>query len=269
MIDRVQRFYDANVEPEWNRLTQGLSAVEFATTLALVRRHFPAAGEVADIGGGPGRYAIELSRMGHAVTLFDLSPRLLARAATEANRAGIALKAIVPGTATDLHELESGTFQAALMLGPLIHLTTRSDRLAALAELRRILAPGGVAIVSYLNSWGLVRTGLTDFPGWYDSEERITRLLQDQTFEDQLSGFTDCYWSTPPVAIAEVEDAGFTVATYVGAESFLGGMAATLDAIRLANRARYDTILQVATTMAGLPQYRDATDHLSLVLRSA
>ena len=39
----------------------------------LVEEYFPPSGRVADIGGGPGRYAIELLRLGFRVTLFDLS----------------------------------------------------------------------------------------------------------------------------------------------------------------------------------------------------
>jgi len=267
MIDRVRQFYDSNVDSEWNRLTEGLSAVEYASTLILVDKSFPSTGRVIDIGGGPGRYSIELARRGYQATLFDLSEKLLARAREEFQRAGLSPSGIIQGTATDLSQFGDSSFDAALMLGPLIHLTSREERIGALGELRRVLVPGGVGLVSYLNSWGLIKTGLTDFQSWYDDEDRIRALQHDQVFENSLSGFTDCYWTTPPDASAEIERARFTVLGYAGAESFLAGMAGILGQIKESNRQRYERIVALAAEMAEKPQYKDCTDHLVYIVK--
>ncbi len=267
MIERVQQFYDLNADTEWNRLTQGLSAIEFSSTLRLIKKYFPRTGHVADIGSGPGRYSIELARNDYKVSVFDLSDVLLRRAKLEFAKAGLSARTFVQGSATDLSAFADGTFDAALMLGPLIHLTLRAERMQALAELKRVLVPGGVALVQYLNSWGLMRTGLTDFPSWFDFPEKVQALLEEQTFEGTLSGFTDCYWTTPKVALNEVQNAGFDVLSYAGAEAFLGGTAATLEQIRQSSKKRYFNIVEAAATMAELPQFRDSADHLVIVLR--
>ena len=76
----VRTHYDSAPVSEWKRLEVGLSRIEFASTLRLIEKYFPATGAICDIGSGPGRYAIELSKRGYQVTLFDLSEKLLQRA---------------------------------------------------------------------------------------------------------------------------------------------------------------------------------------------
>lgn len=267
MIERVRQYYNQIVDAESNRLSQGLCAVEFASTLRLIGKYFPPTGRICDIGSGPGRYSLELTRMGYHVTLFDLADGVLVRARQEFAKAGLDADAFVLGTATDLSCFSDRSYHAALMLGPLIHLTATQDRRQALRELCRILVPGGTAIVSYLNSWGLMRTGLTDFPARYRNPDSLRSMLSEQTFEGELRGFTDCCWSTPPAALAEVESEGFTVLTYAGVEGFAGGMNAIIDRLSKEDPQAYESVLQVAPETSELPQYRDATDHLHIIVR--
>jgi ubiquinone/menaquinone biosynthesis C-methylase UbiE len=60
-----------------------LCRIEFASTLALIDSYFTKGMTVADIGGGPGRYTIELLKRGCGVTLFDLSAENIALAMSE------------------------------------------------------------------------------------------------------------------------------------------------------------------------------------------
>jgi hypothetical protein len=50
-----------------------LCRIEFASTLALIDRYFTEGMKDFDVGGGPGRYTIELIKRGCKVTLLDLS----------------------------------------------------------------------------------------------------------------------------------------------------------------------------------------------------
>jgi ubiquinone/menaquinone biosynthesis C-methylase UbiE len=61
-IDKVRSYYDANVEREMDRLTR--HKLEFAVTKKILAQYLPPHAVVADIGGGPGRYAVHLSRNG-------------------------------------------------------------------------------------------------------------------------------------------------------------------------------------------------------------
>ena len=54
MSKYVRSFYDSAQEREWERLETGLPRIEFASTLRLIEKYFPANGAVCDIGSGPG-----------------------------------------------------------------------------------------------------------------------------------------------------------------------------------------------------------------------
>ncbi len=49
---------------------------------------------------------------------------------------------------------------AVLLLGPLYHLPERADRLAALAEARRVLRPGGVVFAAAISRFASMLDGL-------------------------------------------------------------------------------------------------------------
>lgn len=50
---------------EQDRLAEPFGQIEYLRTLAVLDEHLPPApAVVADIGGGPGRYALELARQG-------------------------------------------------------------------------------------------------------------------------------------------------------------------------------------------------------------
>ncbi|MGH9209081.1 MAG: class I SAM-dependent methyltransferase [Acidimicrobiales bacterium] len=86
-----------------------------------------------DIGGGTGVYARWLLDQGYDVTLIDPVELHI----TQATQTG------VPATVGDARHLDhpDESIDVALLLGPLYHLTEPEDRLAALAEARRVLRP--------------------------------------------------------------------------------------------------------------------------------
>jgi SAM-dependent methyltransferase len=263
----VRDFYDSDVEREWRRLDEPLCQIEFASTLRLVEKHFPAVGRVCDIGGGPGRYTMELARRGFRVTLVELSDGLLRRGQAALSDAGVSAERLLCGDACDLSGLPSAYFDAGLLLGPLYHLVDQPKRLAALAELRRVLKAGSVAIVAYLNSWGILRCGVGDFPERYADLSFTRSLLGEKTFPGSLAGFTECYWATPEAALREVGEAGFELLTYCGAEGFAGGMRPMIERIAAEQPAAFRSLVLVGAETSELPQYRDATEHLHLVVR--
>ena len=92
-------------------------------------------------------------------------------------------------------------------------------------------------------------------------------MLGERTFAGQsLSGFTECYWSTPEVALGEVKEAGLEIISYAGAESFVNGMGSLLEKLAAENPEAYANIVAVAAETCELAQYRDSTDHLHIVV---
>ena len=263
----LKEFYNSNATLEWERLDLPLCRVEFFSTLRLVDKYFPKNGRVCDIGSGPGRYAIELIKRGLEVTLFDLSDEEIQLARTRLDHLGLSAEKFIVGDAQDMSDLPSESFDAALLLGPMYHIVDPDRRQDVLRELARILKPKGTAIIAYLNSWGLIKTGIVDFPNQYGDISTLRSMLGERTFTGQtLKNFPECYWSTPVVALGEVKKAGFDVVSYAGAESFANGMGSLLEQFLSNNPEAYANVVEVAAETCEMEQYRDSTDHLHIVV---
>ncbi|MFC9500850.1 class I SAM-dependent methyltransferase [Streptomyces sp. NPDC056982] len=111
---------------------------------------------VLDCSCGIGTQAIGLALRGHRVTGTDLSPRAAARAAREATRRSLRLRT----AAADMRHLPfpDGRFDTVVCAdNSLPHLLTEQDVLAALAEMRRVLRPDGLLLVSTRDYDNLLR----------------------------------------------------------------------------------------------------------------
>ncbi|MFE1448215.1 class I SAM-dependent methyltransferase [Streptomyces olivaceoviridis] len=102
---------------------------------------------VLDCSCGIGTQAIGLALRGHSVTGTDLSPRAAARAVREAARRGLSLRT----AAADMRRLPfpDARFDTVVCAdNALPHLLTEHDVRAALAEMRRVLRPAGLLLIS-------------------------------------------------------------------------------------------------------------------------
>ncbi len=124
---------------------------------------------VLDVGCGHGRHASVLAARGLRVVGVDLSLRLLgiARVASQGWRSRHP-PAWVEADASAL-PLRSGSVDACLCIAVVHHLPQRSDRLAALTEIRRALVPGGQV---FLSVWA------ADQPRFRELREGDRRTLQ-------------------------------------------------------------------------------------------
>jgi len=105
----------------------------------LLARHLgPAPQRLLDVGCGTGHLAGELLAAGHRVTAVDRLPEALAAARADTRDVGL-----LRADAGRL-PLRSGAFDAVTMLDVLEHV----DDAAALVELRRVLRPGGVLVLT-------------------------------------------------------------------------------------------------------------------------
>jgi S-adenosylmethionine-dependent methyltransferase len=264
---KVSDYYNGDPAREWRRLTEPRSRIEFACTFRLIERYFPATGHVGDIAGGPGRYTLELLERGYRVTLIDHAENLLQMARENLAQAGLAPQAVLKGSAVDLRATTTATFDAALFLGPMYHLVEPDDRRTALAELRRVVKPGGFAIVAFLNAWALLRTGLSDFPSLYRDPTFIESLLAGASFPAGMPGFAPCVFSTPDQAAREMTDAGFEIIAQAGADGFGGSLGPTLAELAARDPQAFENVLRFSVETCEFPQFRDGGDHLHLVVR--
>src|SRR5689334_7898969 len=143
----LRAHYELGMERE--RLSDGRGDLEFTRTTEILLRRLPAApAVVADIGGGPGRYAGWLAELGYDVEhrdVMDLHVEHLRASAHPSIRTAV-------GDARSL-DLADSSVDAVLLLGPLYHLRERAERIQALREARRVVRDGGPVFVAIISRW--------------------------------------------------------------------------------------------------------------------
>lgn len=150
----VKKFYADLGIKEWKRLIRNpYHKLEFDTTMHFLKKYLPKKGLILDAGGGPGRYTIELAKLGYDVSLLDLSPELLRIAERKIKREKVQnkVKQITQGAIDDLSMFENNNFDAAICLGgPLSHILDRKQREEAVDELIRVTRKNSPIYVSVI-----------------------------------------------------------------------------------------------------------------------
>ena len=206
VINYYQEYYD-----EKARLNRDQSAIEFARTQDIIQRYLPKPpAMVLDVGGGPGVYSAWLARLGYTVRLLDIVPRHIeqARALSETQAANPFSAEI--GDATDLPAPDDSQ-NLVLELGPLYHLTDKTQRIKALSEARRVLVNGGWIIVAAITRYASVFTGVIDNAlEDVDFKPVVERdLLDGQHLPHTHRDFTTAHFHHPDELKSEMDEAGF------------------------------------------------------------
>ncbi len=116
----IREYYKKNSINEWKRLVRDpFHRLEFETTMHFLKKYLPKKGLILDAGGGPGRYTIELAKLGYDVVLLDFVPELLQIAKKKIKREKVQdkVKQIVEASIDDLSIFENGSFDSVLCLG--------------------------------------------------------------------------------------------------------------------------------------------------------
>jgi ubiquinone/menaquinone biosynthesis C-methylase UbiE len=212
-LERVEDFYDRNPQYEW-----------FALTMRALEDYLPQPpAEILDVGGGPGRYAIELARRGYEVILFDLSRGCLEFAAEKAKEAGAELASYEYGNATDLSRFEDEKFHAVLLMGPLYHLLREGERRRAIREAKRVLRPAGVIFAAFITYYAPIRWAAKYEPEWIiEHQGRLGQLLTSGTLRARPDhGFTDAYFIHPSEVQPLMEGEGFQTLDLIACEGVI------------------------------------------------
>jgi SAM-dependent methyltransferase len=266
MEREILAHYEAGIEAP--RLARHAGVLERARTIDLLSRHLPPPpARVLDVGGGPGAYAVWLAGRGYDVRLVDPVPLHVEQAQAAAREATVALEAAT-GDARRLDDAD-GSADAVLLMGPLYHLTERVDRIAALAEARRVLRPGGV----------LMATGISRYASFLDGLSR--RLVDDPAFRailardlsdgqhrnptDRPDYFTTAYFHKVEQLAAEAEEAGLGMASVYAIEG-PAWLLADVEA-RAGDAEHWAILMDLLREVEAVPALLAASAHLMLVAR--
>ncbi|KAB8229060.1 class I SAM-dependent methyltransferase [Aspergillus alliaceus] len=166
----VADWYNRNAALEHDRLNN--CRLEFSISLKAIHQCVELLGEqrplrILDVGGGTGRYAVELARRGHSVTLTDISESELNLAKSLATEFGVTLEAIVTADARSIQVgskednpqsiFITSAYDLILCQGPMYHLLEESERLHVLCACASMLRPGGILAVAFVTRYAHLR----------------------------------------------------------------------------------------------------------------
>jgi SAM-dependent methyltransferase len=263
--DAMSQYYELGREAD--RLAGSAQGrLEFERTQEIVLRSLPAVPAViADIGGGPGRYALWLAGLGYRVIHRDLMPLHVGQVSAAAGPGGGVESGV--GDARDL-DLADASVDAVLLLGPLYHLERRPDRLQALREAGRVVRPGGMVFAAAISRWAARLDAVLRvryYQEYPDVEAMVDGLERTGVIEPLFPGSFCGYAHRPDELRAEAVAAGLQVTDLVGVEGagyLLGDLAD-----RAADTRDWQVVLDAARAHERVPELLGIGSHLVVTAR--
>lgn len=154
-------FYDEYGEREWTRFEDGRTPGTSARTHTHYLRRFVRPDDrVLDVGCGPGRFTIELARIGARIVATDISPGQLDLHRRFVSDAGLdeAVESRVVADVADL-PFADDDFDVVVCYGGAVSYVL-DDASRAIAELFRVTRPGGIVLLSVMSLVGASIAGL-------------------------------------------------------------------------------------------------------------
>jgi ubiquinone/menaquinone biosynthesis C-methylase UbiE len=160
----ITKFFDDYGSREWDRLERTpADRVNFEVHRRLLGRFVKQGDRVLEIGAGPGRFTIELSRIGARVVVTDISAVQLnlnrERVRAAGAEAAVTERAVVD--VLDLSRYRDDEFDVLVAYGgPLSYVLERADE--AVRGMLRVTRPGGLILCSVMTLLGTARVRLGD-----------------------------------------------------------------------------------------------------------
>lgn len=150
-MTELEEYY--NKFNEEKRLDSRHGRVEYATSMHYIHQSLaelagdrqPSDIRILDIGAGTGRYSVPLSQEGYDVTAVEPVRHNLGRLKQKDST----VKAY-QGNALKLKRFADESFDLTLLFGPMYHLHSEEDKLAALLEAKRVTRKGGRILAAYI-----------------------------------------------------------------------------------------------------------------------
>ncbi|MDZ5621508.1 class I SAM-dependent methyltransferase [Nocardioides bizhenqiangii] len=253
----MRAYYEQGKERD--RLAGSKGALEFQRTIEILQRRMPPApAAIADIGGGPGRYAFWLAELGYAVHHRDLMQLHV----EQLQALGRPTIQTAVGDARHV-DLPDSSVDAVLLLGPLYHLPEREDRIEALKEAGRIVRAGGPIFIAAISRWAPRLDGVLQ-ERLYEQNPDFLQLLPQVERTGQLppvvpNGFVG-YTHRPGDLVEEVSDADLQLDDLVGVEGL--PLAATDMQSRIVDQAAWNVLLDAARAIERVPELLGLSPHL-------
>jgi ubiquinone/menaquinone biosynthesis C-methylase UbiE len=268
LTNPIHEYY--NQGREQNRLLSAGGKLEFTRTQEIILRYLqtpPAV--ILDIGGGAGIHALPLANLGYEVHLRDIIPLHIEQALSASqDQQNHPLASVRIGDARQL-EFADNIADAVLLLGPLYHLTERSERVQALKEAYRVLRPSGVLVAAIISRYaslfdGVARGFLAD-PYFAEIVERDLDEGQHRNPKNEPGYFSTAYFHHPDEVRDEVIEAGFQLEAILPVEG-PGWLMPDFDTF-WENEANRERLLHIIRKVESDPAILSVSAHIVAVSR--
>ena len=253
---------------EQDRLSGAWGQIEFVRSIEILKRDLPEPPAVIlDVGGAAGRYACWLAREGYDVSLIDPVPLHIQQAEEASSKQPeCPIHSCILGDARKL-DFEDTSADAVLLMGPLYHLTERSDRLHALWEAYRVLRSGGVLFAVGISRFASTIDG---FSSGFFLDSAFRKILEGDLQDGQHRNptgdpryFTDTFFHHPDELRQEVQEAGFALDALLAIEGISYVMQDFDDNWK--NEERREFLLKILRTIETEPSLIGASPHIMCV----
>lgn len=210
--EHIRNFFDEYAEKETLRWERSIvEKVKHYVHLHYLKKYIEKDDLILELGAGTGVFTKELAEFSKNLTVTDLSPVQLNHNEKNAEKGKFQdrIKDWKITDICDLSEFANDTFDKILCYGgPLSYVFEK--KLKALSEMKRVLKPGGIALISVMNLWGTVNQYLTDIMLEIsrDDNEKIIKTgnLHPTSFAPSKHY---CHMFTLEELITDIENAGF------------------------------------------------------------
>lgn len=254
--EEIVKYYNKFTEDK--RLQSRHGQVEFSVTMEYLKHFLPENSEmnILDVGAGTGKYSFALSDMGHKVTAVELVKYNLGILKSKGSNVNA-----VQGDARNLKKFSSDSFDVVLLFGPMYHLLSFEDKLAALLEAKRVAKNGGLIFISYImNDYAIILHGFRDC--------NIIKSLSDGRVDEKFNIIPDSKDLYSYVRIEEIdklkESAGLHRELIVAQDGPTDYMRSTINKM---DEDEFNLFIQYVKSIAQRPEMLGSSSHVMDILR--
>lgn len=129
---------------------------EFLTTTYFLNKVIKENSKILDAGAATGRYSFYYAERGNKVTAIDLCPTNIDILKRKWKLCTSKLNLTYSlGDGRDLSAYENNSFSTVLCMGPIYHLSNIEEKKKCISECLRVLAPGGILAIAYINKFAV------------------------------------------------------------------------------------------------------------------
>ncbi len=204
-----------NYQEDFRLQSDNSHRLEYLTTIAYMDKYLEPGSSILDVAAGTGIYALRYAARGHAVTAFDITPKYIDIINKKAADSGLQIDSRV-NDARSLSSVPDASVDNVFCMGPIYHLTEKADRDAAMRECVRVLKPGGLLFLAYINKY-FIFSQFALSSRHYLTEKFYQKIIVEQKISssDEDTFWTDSWFTTPDEIESIASDAGLTKVNHI------------------------------------------------------